>query len=396
MSVDLRGDLGRLAATRRGVLAGVSAGMGALMAGLPTQAVAAESERAAGPSLQALARQSGRNFGTAINAVNAPQGSVLDAEYAALTKRECGVLVAENEMKIYALRNGYDTFDFTRPDKIAAFARGAGLALRGHNLIWARPQYMPKWIKEHDFGTQPASTAGAWIDKHVQTVMGRYQGQITSWDVVNEAIVPGTGEYEVTTLSQAMGGTLEMIDYTFRAARAAGPQVELVYNDYMGWENGSATHRKAVLKLLEDLRKKGTPVDALGVQSHLDGSPVDQREWRKFLDEVVGMGYGLIVTEFDVRDGNLPADVAVRDKGVADAGKAFLDIMLSYKQCGDVLAWGLVDSFSWLQGFGRRKDGQAVRGCPYDADYKAKPLREAVAQALIHAAPYQAKAASKA
>lgn len=346
----------------------------------------------AGPSLQALAQRSGRNFGTAINAVRAPQESVLDAQYTALCRQECGVLVAENEMKIYGLRTGYDTFDFTRADKIAAFAKEAGLALRGHNLIWARPQYMPKWIKDHDFGAQPASAAGAWIDNHVKTLMDRYQGQITSWDVVNEAIVPETGAYEVTTLAQAMGGTLEMIDYAFRAARAAGPKVELVYNDYMGWENGSATHRKSVLKLLEDLRKKGTPVDALGVQSHLDGSPVDEREWRRFLDEVVGMGYRLIVTEFDVRDGNLPADLALRDKGVADAGKAFLDIMLSYKQCGDVLAWGLVDTYSWLQGFGRRKDGQQVRGCPYGADYQAKPLREAVAQALIHATPYQGAA----
>src|SRR5690606_18869584 len=123
----------------------------------------------------------------------------------------------------------------------------------------------------------------------------------------------------------------------------------LVYNDYMSWEAGNATHRAGVLRLLEGFRTRGVPVDALGVQSHLvtDGPDIaatvarQERAWRAFLDEVTAMGYRLLITEFDVRDNGLPADVAVRDRAVADYTRAYLDLMLDYDGLGDVLVWGM-------------------------------------------------------
>jgi endo-1,4-beta-xylanase len=46
----------------------------------------------------------------------------------------------------------------------------------------------------------------------------------------------------------------------------------------------------------------------------------------------------------------------------------------------------VVDSFSWLQAYTPRADGLPQRPCPYDADYRPKLLREAIAGAL-RAAP---------
>lgn len=94
------------------------------------------------------------------------------------------------------------------------------------------------------------------------------------------------------------------------------------------------------------------------------------------------MGYRLVITEFDVRDKGLPATIAPRDKGVADFARAYLNIMLSYPQLGDVLAWGMSDRYSWLRGFEPRTDGVIARGCPYDVDFRAKPLRGALLAAL--------------
>ena len=54
-------------------------------------------------------------------------------------------------------------------------------------------------------------------------------------------------------------------------------------------------------------------------------------------------------------------------------------------QLGDVLAWGMVDRFSWLQGFAPRDDGLEVRGCPYDSAYAPKPLRTAIAESFAAA-----------
>jgi endo-1,4-beta-xylanase len=179
----------------------------------------------------------------------------------------------------------------------------------------------------------------------------------------------------------------------FHTAREAAPHAQLVYNDYMSWERtgDDERHMAGVLKLFEGFRKRGTPVDALGVQSHIrlmKPLPVaelvreSEAPWRRFIDEIVGMGYKLLITEFDVNDHAAPKDIRIRDQMVADYGRAYLDLMLSYPQLHDVLAWGMTDRFSWLNGFDPRADKSLKRGTPYDANYRPKPLREAMAAAF--------------
>src|SRR5262249_13602449 len=106
------------------------------------------------------------------------------------------------------------------------------------------------------------------------------------------------------------------------------------------------------------------------------------REWRAFVDDVVGMGYKLLITELDVNDKDLPADIKTRDTEVATAAKSFLDVMLSYPQLDQVLSWGMVDKDSQVQDFRPRADRLPKRTTPYDTAYKAKPLRDAIASAF--------------
>jgi endo-1,4-beta-xylanase len=104
--------------------------------------------------------------------------------------------------------------------------------------------------------------------------------------------------------------------------------------------------------------------------------------WRRFLDEAVGMGYKLIVTEFDVNDHAAPTNIAARDRMVADYGHAYLNLMLSYPQLGDLLAWGMVDRYSWLNNFDPRADKTMKRGTPYDVNFRPKLLHQAMADAF--------------
>jgi len=186
-------------------------------------------------------------------------------------------------------------------------------------------------------------------------------------------------------------GKEEVLDLSFQVARQAAPKARLVYNDYMSQEVGNEKHRYGVLKLLEGFKKRGTPVDALGIQSHIGAENADtftgfgkpqEKEWTAFLNDVTGMGYDLLVAEFDVHDKGLPYEFGPRDAAVAAYAKAFLDQVLSYRQTKEVLAWGMIDKYSWLQGQWLREDKKPKRPTLYDDDYKPKPLREAVAAAL--------------
>ena len=381
LALSRRALLASLAATP---LAGCAGGMaGGLGSPLPS------------PGLDTLARSGGRRFGSAVawNAEGTGM-SVTNPRYAEILRAECGIIVPENEMKWQSLRPSPDRFDFRAMDAIAAFARDNAMELRAHVLLWHRPEWFPDWLNTYDFGANPVQEAERVLAEHIDRVTARYGGQISSWDVVNEAIDHDARAPIQTSLSRAMGSAEAVIDHAFHTARERLPDAQLVYNDYMSWEPEHAGHCADVLRLLEGMKARGTPCDALGIQSHIEMfsidpatglGPYDEAGWRRFLDEVVGMGYRLVITEFDVKDTALPADFAFRDKLVADFTRRYFDVMMDYSEhLDDVLAWGMVDRFNWLQYFDKaaRPDGLEIRGTPYDSDYRPKPMRGALAEAL--------------
>lgn len=377
--------------TRRTVVAtGFAAGISACLSHPAKAAVA-------GIPLKDLAARTGRRFGSAVawGAPKADRGSFANPSYAAILERDCSVLVPENELKWQWTRPSFHKFDFRQFDAIVDYATSHGFAMRGHTLLWVPEQWYPKWLLRHDFGSQPAAAAEKMLVEHVQNVCRRYGTRVYSYDVVNEAVQPETGRIRDTVITRALGHE-RTLDVMFHTARAESPHAELVYNDYMSWERNSEdeTHMRGVLELLAGFRKRGTPVDTLGIQSHirlLKPLPVAEivREsegpWRRFLDEVVAMGYKLSITEFDVNDRLAPTDTIVRDRMVADYAKAYLDVMLSYPQLRDILAWGMVDRYNWLTGFDPRKDKTLKRGTPYDANFRIKPLHEAIGAAFAGA-----------
>jgi endo-1,4-beta-xylanase len=334
----------------------------------------------AGDSLQALAAAKGMRFGAAMGASGATNEFADDA-YKRIVLRDCGLVVSENEHKMHVLQPSPGVFAFERADAMMAWAAQNHLAYRGHNLIWQHPRWLPRWVMEHDYGPNPRAEAERIITTHISTVCAHFGERLCSWDVVNETIDEHSGEMRVTPLSRALGP--EVIDVCFHSARAALPNTELAYNDYMGWESGSANHRAGVLRALEAWLGRGVPIDALGVQSHLKvNDHSDERAFRAFLDEVAGMGLKLHITEFDVNDQTFAGDIPERDLAVAADARGYLDLMLSYPQLGDVLCWGMVDKDSWLQNFRPREDGDEKRPLPYDSNYLAKPMRAAIAEAF--------------
>jgi endo-1,4-beta-xylanase len=368
---------------------------GALAAGSAALATGAVARPVAPTLLDALGRRSGRRFGSAVAWARpgVDAGSINNPRYTALLERDCELLVPENQLKWQWVRRSPDAFDFAAFDAIADYATSHGFQLRGHTLFWTPAKWYPKWLADTQF--RSAAEAERLLTEHVRTVCGRYGTRIYSYDVVNEAVQPETGVIRDTNVTRALGGEA-FLDLMFHTAREAAPHAQLVYNDYMSWERNSEdeTHIRGVLKLLEGLRNRGTPVDALGVQSHIRLlKPLSVAEivresegpWRRFLDEVVGMRYQLVITEFDVNDRMAPTGVAVRDRMVADYGRSYLDLMLSYRQLRDVLCWGMCDRYSWLDGFDPRADKTLKRGTPYDVNFRPKPLRGAIADSFTQA-----------
>jgi endo-1,4-beta-xylanase len=336
--------------------------------------------RAAIMELRKLAAAKGLIYGTAISARSIES----DPEFVDLVLRQTGAVVAENDMKWQFINRGKpQDEDYQGADTVAAFALRNGLVLRGHNLLWYRST--PGWF----FDLPDKRAAEGAIVAHIRGLVGRYRGQIHSWDVVNEPIEPANGRPDglrTAVLLDKMGPGY--IHLAHRTAREADSTARLVVNDH-SLELDAPEHearRAALLNLLEQMRRSGTPVDAVGIQAHLvcaGGPPFSASRLRRFLADIAGLGLSIQITELDVIDTHAPADPKIRDRLVADTYSRFLDVALDEPAVKMVLTWGLADRYSWLSK--SRSDRLRSRPLPFDEDLKPKPAFEAMARAFAHA-----------
>lgn len=317
-------------------------------------------------SLGAHAAASGLLYGCAVNV----HALATNPDYAELIRQQCGILVAENAMKWAALRPGPETFRFDEADALVGFAEANRMKVRGHNLAWHRDN--PKWFD----ASVTAANARQMLVAHIQTVMRHYAGRMHSWDVVNEAIEVKDGRPDGLRNSAwlRLAGD-DYIELAFRTAREADPKALLTYNDYdIEGESAEAEQKRAaVLGLLRRMRAHGVPIDAVGVQSHISaGGAKYGAGLMGFLAAARELGLQVFVTEMDVNDRALAADIPLRDTSVAAAYKEYLDLVLGDPAVRAVLTWGITDRYTWLNSEDSRKDGQPERPLLFDADYKPK------------------------
>lgn len=311
-----------------------------------------------------------------------------DKELANHVKRECRVLVPEWELKWYVgrqpLRPNPDSFDFSRADWMVNFAKTQGLLLRGHTLVWH--ESLPPWFKS----SVNSKNVNDFLEKHIKTVVGRYTGEIHSWDVVNEAINPRDNRRDALRITPWLKllGT-DYIDLAFRLAAKYDPQALLVYNDYgLDYDTpNDEAKRTAVLKLLERLKSKGTPIHALGIQAHLlpGNHRFNSQKLRQFLADVASLGLKIMITEMDVADKNLPVHIAKRDRIIAAAYEDYLSTALDERAVIAVITWGLSDRYTWLSEFQPRADKASVRPLPFDHQMQPKLAWNAIARAFDNA-----------
>jgi endo-1,4-beta-xylanase len=328
------------------------------------------------PHLRDVARSKSLLFGTAVS-----DSQLHRPDFTPLVLDQCSILTAENGMKWRATHPEQDRFDFTQADFFMDFAESHHLPARGHNLCWH--EHNPPWLES----TITQQNAVSLLTTHIQTVVTRYKGRIHSWDVVNEAINPSHKNPNGMVNSVWLRNIGEdYVELAFRAAAKADASALLTYNDYdieTDAPNQQAK-REAVLSMLHRLVKKGAPIQALGVQSHLrtnEGLPT----WKglnKFLKEIEKLKLQVFVTELDVDDSFMPADILERDRQVAEIYRSYLENILRQKSVKAVLTWCLSDRDSWLQGFRPRKDGLPQRPLPFDADLNPKPAFFALRNAL--------------
>src|SRR5688572_27161117 len=121
-------------ASRREFVAGALGAGVVSMLGPVLPVWAAETQR----PLKSIAAEKGILFGSSVGAgePGTLTGSFSDQGYRDILKKECAVLVPENELKSYVIAAQRGAYNFEPADRIAQFAKSNGIKMRGHTLLW--------------------------------------------------------------------------------------------------------------------------------------------------------------------------------------------------------------------------------------------------------------------
>jgi endo-1,4-beta-xylanase len=298
-----------------------------------------------------------------------------DPALARLVTRQFSQITAEWEMKMEAILEDGGGLDFSRCDRILAFAAEHGLRVHGHTLIWYAQN--PKRFQNLD-GRRGAFER-SYLD-YIDAVAEHCRGRVVSWDVVNEPMTDDAAGALRDCVWRANLGD-GYIALAFHAARRADPGALLFINDYNLESNPAKRH--AFLRLAESLLKAGAPLGGLGAQSHLDVDLPPGR-MRETLSDLSRLGLPVHISELDVstRTGRLDfsseADRALRQaRLVHETVEAFMN--LPARQRFAITLWGARDGDSWL----RRPPFPAGQDKPLLFDDHGRP--KLAASAFLHA-----------
>jgi endo-1,4-beta-xylanase len=386
------------ALTRRSMLRGAAGSAAMGLAGTPRLSLAQDATPVGSPQATPVpiarvplwqpAWANGIVYGT-----SATTWQLDDAEYASLVAHEAAILFTEDDLLWWRLKPEPDAaLDFQYADRFIDFAEANGQLVLGAHLVWDEG-FGEGWTEDDIWGLDE-ETARSLLLSTVEEVVSRYRGRVAGWIVVNEIVDAHEEDglrrdypwYETIGPSFAAEA--------FRIAHEADPDATLVLNEF-GFETDSewdaaADRRANALKVLDALLDEGAPVHAFGVQAHLSAADFaanfDTEAYSQFLADLAARGMKIIISELDVLDDDLPADVAERDAAIADATRLYLDTALQEPAVASVITFGLSDRYTWLQEDYPREDGEARRPLPFDVALAPKPMYDALLGAL-EAAP---------
>jgi endo-1,4-beta-xylanase len=317
-------------------------------------------------------------------ALNVQQIQEKDSGAARLVPQQFNAVTPENIMKAEVIHPEWNRYNFEMADKLVAYAKKNNMIVNAHTLIWhsQTPPFLRR-IKDADSVKQ-------YFVNHINTVAGRYDGKVYSWDVVNEALNED-GTMRKSIFLEKLGD--DFVVEAFRLAQKAAPNTKLYYNDY---NIEQPKKRAGAIALIKKIQAAGVRIDGVGIQGHwhMDNPPLQDIE--QSIKEFAALGIEVMFTELDLsalpnpRGRANSADISntaeynaqinpytksfpdSAQQKLADSYAKIFDLFLKYKDnISRVTFWGVDDGQSWLNDFPVR--GRTNHALLFDRQFQPKP-----------------------
>lgn len=274
-----------------------------------------------------------------------------------------------------ALRPTRDTFDFSDMDQVFDFADQNDMPVRVQHMLWGDDKWLPQWLTEGNFSREELLDI---ISNHIHTVATRYRGRVREYTVVNEAF---SRELKTGGNEDWWGKELgrEYIDHAFLKAREADPNVVLILNDFGNETEGEISN--LMFDYIKDAKRRGIPIDALGMQMHISNSnPPSTEKVVSNMRRFANLGVKIYITEFDV---NMHGAEGSKEEKYVRQADIYADMLQACLQVGKEICpnfgfLGLIDRQSWYNGIGLDDADPLL----FTSDYKPKPAFFAIRETL--------------
>lgn len=201
------------------------------------------------------------------------------------------------------------------------------------------------------------------MKNHIQTVVNRYKGKITAWDVINEPFTDGGAELR-NNINTPAGTRTDIFvwqnylgrDYAAKAftyAKAADPGADLYMNDFN--LESSLTKLDAFVALAKELKAANSGITGVGTQMHCSIN-TSYAAINDMFQKLAATGLKVRISELDVRlnpsekVGSVATSATLLTLQAAMynyIAKAYLKYVPE-AQRGGITVWGVGDSDSWI------------------------------------------------
>lgn len=257
------------------------------------------------------------------------------------------------------------------PDAVVEFCRRAGLAMKGHPLVWH--QWYPKWRPD-----DPQEVMRR-VEQRLAEIAARYGAAIPRWEVVNEPLERHLHADKWCNLPE---------DYVVRSLSAAAERFpaadRLMLNEatkfsWLEFDEDRSPYYRLIRDLIREMPGRGVRVDEFGMQLHIFSEQV----WRlvlagerfaparlfKVLDRYADFGRPIHITELTIPG----APEGEREQ--ATVARNFYRLWFSHPRVEAISWWNLVDGTA----AGTENKGRAGLLRP---DFSAKPAFDALDQLI--------------
>jgi endo-1,4-beta-xylanase len=256
-------------------------------------------------------------FGAAINAKDV----VANNEKYNYFKKAFDLAVFENDLKIKSLQREnkknqmLDAVSILKNDKIT---------IKGHVLIWPGFNYLTNEYRANEKNPKKITTL---ITDHVNNLLEITKGNISHWDVVNEA-------YTNTDL-QRITGSEEILYDGFRALKRIQPEAKGFTNEYGIISKGGLDTKKQewYYNFVKRIDKNTNGlINGIGIQSHIGSDLTPPEKVLELLGYYATLGKQISISEFtmDIQEPK------IREQYTRD----FMIAAFSHPNVSEFLFWG--------------------------------------------------------